>query len=380
VVAFDFDNDGDLDIYLANQDQPPNLYENRMDQTKPHWLMVSLETVPSQKINRNGISTRVTVVTSSGTQIRERDGGNGYSGQSDPRLHFGLGDADTVQLLEVRWPDGGLQYLENVKADQFVTVKQNPSVYASQLAIEVDPPKPWRPKKEDLPKTASISNDKLDRMLSEMEDQLRTHPDDYTLASHYRKQCATYDQHDRSIQYFTRLVEKNSDQTRYRVELACAYIDKIPTCGGVAAIVSKGTLARKSLDQLDIVIAAHPDMWQAIYCRGMNHLHWPRALLHSDDAATDLKKCIELQKKHPSGDLPEYFVRAYLALGDAQTKMKQYNDARKAWREGLKLFPNNQDLNNRLAISDNDQLLAFVEDKRSLQQPIDTGLSFLERN
>jgi len=163
-----------------------------------------------------------------------------------------------------------------------------------------------------------------------------------------------------------------------RIELSCAYIDKIPTCGGLAAIVSKGTLARKSLDQLDPLIAARGDSWVAYYCRGMNHLHWPRALRHSDDAVADLKRCIELQKDRSISGSPGEVVRTYIALGDAHTKAKQYDRARKAWRDGLTKFPGSADLSKRLAIADNTALLSYVEDQRSLQQPIDTSLSFLD--
>ncbi|MFB3138082.1 MAG: hypothetical protein ACE10B_02530, partial [Phycisphaerales bacterium] len=50
---------------------------------------------------------------------------------------------DTVPLLEVRWPDGGLQYLENVRADRLITIRQDPDRYATKFAMAVDPPKPW---------------------------------------------------------------------------------------------------------------------------------------------------------------------------------------------------------------------------------------------
>ena len=66
-------------------------------------------------------------IGASGLQIRERDGGNGYSGQSDPRLYFGLGDEASVRRLEVRWPDGGVQAIEDPAVDRLHEVRQDPS-------------------------------------------------------------------------------------------------------------------------------------------------------------------------------------------------------------------------------------------------------------
>lgn len=378
VVCFDCDNDGDLDIYIANQDQPPNFYRNTLTSTSSnHWLMVELEGNPETGTNRDGIGTRVTVVTRLDRLIREKDGGNGYSGQSDPRLHFGLGPAEEVQLLEVRWPDGGLQYLENVPANQVVQVRQNPAQYTLQLASTLNPlPRPWV--KEEKPKkiVPEIHPDELDRMLNKMESQLEKSLDDYTLASLYRTRCVDYGQHGRSIRFFESLVEKDPDNLRARIELACAYVDKIPTHEGMAAIVSKGTLARKSLDQLNPVVQAKPDLWIAYYTRGMNHLYWPRALRHSDDAAEDFQKCIALQEKQ---ELKPYHLRPYIALGDAYAKNGEYNKAREAWKKGLLHFPTAQALLDRLKIEDNDALSDFIDSKRSLDSPIDTDLSFMDK-
>jgi tetratricopeptide (TPR) repeat protein len=378
VVCFDYDNDGDLDVYLANQGQRPNFYRNDRSNSN-HWLEVALVTEPATGVNRDGIGTRVTAVTAAGQQIRERDGGNSYCGQSDPRLHFGLGKEAEVQLLEVRWPDGGLQYLEKVRADQILEVKQDPSAYGAQVEVAVKLPEPrvggaTKPKVE----RPRVDPAQLEPLLSGLERKIREGSPSNAVTAAYRSRCAANDLHDRSIEFFRGLVEERPDDMRLRLELALAYVDKIPTCGGIAAVVSKGTLARKSLDQLDRVIAQTGGSWVAYYCRATNHLYWPRALRHSDDAVADFTRCLEIQKASgdPAGE--SYDLRTYVGLGDAYAKDKDYGKAREVWREGLKVFPGAPELNDRLQVEGDDGLLRYVEDQRSLERPIDTDLSFLD--
>ncbi len=381
VVCFDYDNDGDLDLFIANQGQPPNLYRNNGAPNR-HWLMVALEADPATGVNRDAIGTRVTLVTAAGRQIRERDGGNGYCGQSDPRLHFGLGGDDRVQLLEVRWPDGGLQYLENIPADRLITVRQNRSTYATQLAIAVGPPKPWSGGTASARTAADLppaDPEQVERFLGELEERLRQQPVTHLMDSRYRAECVAANQHDRAIRFFRKLVEDRPSDVNARLALACAYVDKIPTCGGLAAIVSKGTQANKSLEQLDRVIADQSELWIAHYARGMNHLHWPRALRHSERAAADFERCLALQRKAGRANAKSYFERTYILLGDAWAKAEKFDRARRAWRDGLAAFSGSKPLRDRLAIKDNAALLKFVESQRSLEQPIDTDLSFVDR-
>ena len=230
-----------------------------------------------------------------------------------------------------------------------------------------------------VPKAASGADPaRLDRQLSQMEEQLRTRPSPYAPASRYRARCATYGQHDRSITFFKDLLAERSGDNRVRIELAAAYVDKIPTCKGLTAFIRRGNLARKSLDQLDPVIANDRDSWLAYYCRGMNHLHWPRVLGHTADAVADFKRCIELQQPDTPGNTKPYYSRGYIGLGDAHTKAKQYDQARKVWREGLKRFPQSTELKGRLAVRSDSALLEYVGAKRSLDNPVDTDFSFLD--
>jgi hypothetical protein len=377
VVCMDYDNDGDLDLFVANQGQPPHLFRNELPPGR-HWLAVRLVGDRATGTTADAVGARVTVVTASLRQVRERDGGNGYAGQSDPRLHFGLGEEDRVQLLEVRWPDGGLQYLEDVPAGRLVVVRQDPAAYAATARVAAPAPRSRaRAVAAPAPALGPRERDELERSLDELERRLRENPADHAPAYAYRRRCARAGDSDRPIAFFQGLVDRDPGRVWARMELAVAHVDKIPSCGGIAAIVCKGTLARRSLEQLDRVIDENPRMWAAYYARGMNHLHWPRALRHADDAVRDFQRCLELQAEGVIGEAP-YAERTYVLLGDARVRTGSPGLAREVWRAGLERFPGSPALRERLAIRSDEALVGYVEARRSLEQPIDTDFSFLD--
>jgi hypothetical protein len=116
----DFDNDGDLDILVSNNGQPPQLLRNDGGNAN-HWLQIFLIGTRS---NRDGIGARVKVTSGDLVLYDERKGGMSYQSAQDPRLHFGVGQHTRVDMVEIKWPSGELTELRNLKCDQILAVKE----------------------------------------------------------------------------------------------------------------------------------------------------------------------------------------------------------------------------------------------------------------
>jgi hypothetical protein len=128
-VAFgDFDNDGDMDILVVNLNEPPSLLRNDAPRGNTHWLKVKLIGVES---NRGAVGARVTARYGNRRQTQEVLSQSSFYSANDSRLHFGLGPVESA-VLEIRWPNGKVETLENVAADQLITVREGAGIVARQ--------------------------------------------------------------------------------------------------------------------------------------------------------------------------------------------------------------------------------------------------------
>jgi hypothetical protein len=116
----DYDEDGDIDMFVTAMDAPGMLLRNDTPESG-HYLQLALEGTAS---NRDAVGTRVIVTAAGRKQIGERFGGGSYLSASDPKLHFGLGRAKRVERVEIRWPSGRREILENVEVDQVLVVRE----------------------------------------------------------------------------------------------------------------------------------------------------------------------------------------------------------------------------------------------------------------
>ena len=128
VASADFNNDGLSDLFVVNvgdlSGRPgiAKLFQNVSDTTN-HWLRIKLVGTNS---NRDAIGARIRITSGGVTQIREMGSSQSHMSHSVVPVHFGLGSNIKVDLVEIRWPSGGLQTLSNVPADQILTVTETP--------------------------------------------------------------------------------------------------------------------------------------------------------------------------------------------------------------------------------------------------------------
>ncbi|HIQ21383.1 MAG TPA: CRTAC1 family protein [Planctomycetes bacterium] len=116
----DYDNDGDLDILVVNLNDSPRLLRNDGG-NRNNWLTLELK-LPNGK--SDAIGARVVLEAGSLRQVCDLIPVTGYLSQADPRVHFGLGPATRAERIEVRWPDGSTTERTNVAANRILKIVQ----------------------------------------------------------------------------------------------------------------------------------------------------------------------------------------------------------------------------------------------------------------
>ena len=125
----DFDNDGDVDVLVMNMNEAPlllrNEYFSRSTRGPNNWLMLNLV---GTKSNRSAIGARVTLKTGAQLQFQEVTSQSSYYSHNDHRLHFGLGQNKQADSIEILWPSGEREVLNDVAANRIVNVKEGSGI------------------------------------------------------------------------------------------------------------------------------------------------------------------------------------------------------------------------------------------------------------
>ena len=120
----DYDNDGDIDVLMVNLDDRPTLLRNDTA-ADHHWVTLRLA---GRESNRDSIGAKVTIESGGRTQVAEVRSGGSYLSHNDMRVHFGLGDADGVDTVTIRWPSGLTETAEALDADRFYLAREGQGI------------------------------------------------------------------------------------------------------------------------------------------------------------------------------------------------------------------------------------------------------------
>lgn len=125
VAVADFDRDGAVDIFVVDQDGSPRLYRNVTPRDGRHWLQVDVVGTAS---NRDGCGARISVIVGGDAIDRTVLCGSGGTGSGNQHpVHIGLGTAETIDAVEIVWPSGARQVIDDVDIDQTLTVVESAS-------------------------------------------------------------------------------------------------------------------------------------------------------------------------------------------------------------------------------------------------------------
>ncbi len=157
-VMADFDNDGDVDIFLTRiQGNAHFLYRNNVGSDNRH-LRVALTGTQS---GTDAFGAVVRVKTTSGVLTKAKSGGAGYLSQHDPRLLFGLGQDASAEWVEVTWPSGAKQRVANVAAGASISITEGVDTPTAVAEVAASLPDPLAPDEAYLAKLSVSVGDRF---------------------------------------------------------------------------------------------------------------------------------------------------------------------------------------------------------------------------
>jgi tetratricopeptide (TPR) repeat protein len=176
---------------------------------------------------------------------------------------------------------------------------------------------------------------------------------------------------DRELRFFEQLLAKSPGAANAHLNYGFAYVDKIPAAGAITQVI----LANTALGEFTKSLELRPT-WIGYYTRGVSYLFWPKIFARAKLGVADLEAAVKIQKAGPK---KPYHVRAWAALGDGYWKTDELDRALATWREGLREFPDDSTLRERLS-RHGDDLKTLIEAALDPNKRVDTNLKDLWRN
>jgi tetratricopeptide (TPR) repeat protein len=217
----------------------------------------------------------------------------------------------------------------------------------------------------------ALSANDLPAALASLEAAISEDPDNLRYGNDYRQAIIRSKQFDRALDFFQKKVAEHPKAANLHLNYGFAYVDKIPAAGSITQVI----LANNALSEFTEALKLQPS-WIAYYTRGESYLFWPKIFNRAPSGVADLEKAMEIQRHEPKRN---YHAKTYIALGDGYWKTDQLQKAREIWQEGLKAFPENQQLKERLRLQ-GDELKKAIEIGFDPAHRVDTDLKELWGN
>lgn len=151
-MAFaDFDGDGRLDLVISNNNAGPSLYMNRLN-SAGNWVSLTLTGTNS---NHSAVGARVHLKAGGKTLYRKVEAGLGFASQGPLNVHIGLGEASSIDALEIHWPNG---LVETFNAGQLSNIL-NCSVAITEGTNRIDPCKQNKEEREEIVPVNAFSHE-----------------------------------------------------------------------------------------------------------------------------------------------------------------------------------------------------------------------------
>jgi tetratricopeptide (TPR) repeat protein len=200
-------------------------------------------------------------------------------------------------------------------------------------------------------------------------------PDDLVIGTDYRQAVIgaasalkSMEPYTRCLAFFEKLVADHPRSANAYLNYGFANVDKIPVEGAITQVI----LADKALTLFSKALEIEPS-WLGYYSRGHAYLYWPPIFGRVASGVSDLEQAVAISEK--KADHEPYYARAWAALGDGYWRQDDVPRAREVWKQGLKVYPNDPELNARYSRSERSALDAFLEAHYDTTARVSTNLN-----
>ena len=214
--------------------------------------------------------------------------------------------------------------------------------------------------------SAGTSASSAPREIDGLEQAVAADPENLKLGADYRQLAIAERAFDRSIDLFEKLAKRKGSGPGVQINLAFAYVDKVPTSGDIRRLY----LGRDAMNALTRSIALRPTVL-AYYVRGVINLFYNAFIFHrADKGVTDLTTALGMVDGRTPAPL---VLRIYTALGDGYVRLQNVPQARTTWTTALAKFPDDGGLKSRLA-AQGEPLEDIVTTALTASRRLDTSL------